>query len=152
MFCKDIAGDDILLKMHKPVKINHIYKPGEDLQALLDRWVKYPNAFLSLRADYRYVTKGSLKDLQSDDVTSILRTPNVQYIGHGGCDVCFDVTFLYDKKFYFSLHRGMEHSSVSFGNELILNDIIVSQDGKIYYDWDMKDTKLKVKDGLLIVE
>ena len=33
------------------------------------------------------------------------------------------------------LHRGIEHSSIQFSKALEINDLIMRQDGTIYYDW-----------------
>jgi organic radical activating enzyme len=144
-FTKDIMRDKSIGKIKRPVKINFLVNDKSNIKQVLDRWFKYDNVFVSFRADYRKVTKASLKDLQDDLVTSILTDPDIVYLTHGGCDVCFDITFCYKNQFYFSLHRGMEHSSIQFANELIINDIIVSQDGYIYYDWDMQLSRIKVK-------
>ena len=151
-FSKNIASDSIVEKIERPIKINHLATNGENVKKVVDRWSKYSNVIVSLRADYRKVTKASLKDLTDDLTNEILNIPGVTYVSHGGCDVCFDIVFCYDGRFYFSLHRGMEYSSILFGNELIINDIIVSQDGDIYYDWDMNTSKLKVKKGILKIK
>lgn len=151
-FSKNIASDGIVRKIRRPIKINFLTTNGSDVAKVVGRWSKYDNVIVSLRADYRKVTRASLKDLTDDLTKSILDIPLVTYVGHGGCDVCFDITFCYDGRFYFSLHRGMEHSSIEFGNELIVNDVIVSGDGFIYYDWDMKESRLKVKKGILKIK
>ena len=109
-------------------------------------------AWVSFRADYRQVTRASLKNLQDSITTSILGTPGVEYLSHGGCDACFDVNFCRNGGQYFSYHRGMEKSSILFGRELVINDVLVSQDGKLYYDWDMEESKLKAKNGILFAE
>lgn len=150
-FSKSIASDNIVEKIERPIKINHLATNGENAKKVVDRWCKYRNVIVSIRADYRKVTRASLKDLTDDLTTEVLRIPGVTYVSHGGCDVCFDIVFCYNSDFYFSIHRGMERSSIQFGNELIVNDIIVSQDGHIYYDWDMEESKLKVKKGVLKV-
>ena len=151
-FSEYIAQDHIVSKLKKPVKVNSIIKKDTNIKKVLDRWCKYSNVFVSFRADYRDITKASLKDLQDDITLAILNTNKVKYLSHGGCDVCFDVNFCYKDTFYFSYHRGMEHSSILFGDELIINDVLVSQDGKLYYDWNQnKDVKLHIKKKQFIV-
>lgn len=151
-FSKQIASDSIAKKIKRPIKINHLVGDGSQVKQVIERWCKYDNVIVSFRADYRKVTRESLKDLTDDLTNQILNIPGVTYVSHGGCDVCFDIVFCYNDNFYFSIHRGMEHSSILFGNELIINDIIISQDGYIYYDWDMDTSKLKVKKDILKVK
>lgn len=136
LFSNDIASDEFITKIEKPIKINSITSENDDFLEKIKRWSKYKNTSLSLRADYRYIKPEDLKTLDCKIVNSILNIKNVNYVNHGGCDVCFNVTFERNG-YYFSYHRGLKKSSVPFGNDkyLIVNDIIIYQDGKTSYDW-----------------
>lgn len=132
-----ISSDEFVKMIHKPIKINSFTSPDDNFLKKIKRWNKYDNVSLSFRADYRNIDFSNLRTLDTDIVNKILSIKHVKYINHGGCDVCFNVGFV-RKGFYFSYHRGMEKSSISFGNNkyLIVNDIIIHQDGEISYDWN----------------
>lgn len=135
-YSDSIASDEFVTRLHKPVKINSCTSLDDDFLAKIKRWKKYDNVFLSLRADYRNITAADLKTLDEGIVNKILSIKHTKYISHGGCDVCFNVEFE-RKGFHFAYHRGLKHSSILFGNGkyLIVNDIIIHQDGEIAYDW-----------------
>lgn len=150
MYSDYIAEDRILTKIKCPIKINCLINNNTDVKAVLKRWYKYKNVYVAFRADYRIITKETLRTLDDEIVLKILNIPNVTHVYHGGCDVCFDITFNYNNIFTFSYHRGLEHSSVPFGDYVVINDIIIWIDGKCYYDWDRTDnTRLKIKGGNL---
>ncbi len=137
MFSKNIASDIFVEMVNCPVKINSVVSKDTNFAARLKRWKNYSNVHVSFRADYRKVTRESLKDLSDPVIGAILEINKVKHVSHGGCDVCFDVSFR-RKNQYFSYHKGLEHSSVPMGNNgeyLIVNDIIIKQDGEISYDW-----------------
>lgn len=154
MFSDYIASDNILNKINKPIKINCFVTNNTDLLAVINRWYKYKNVYLTFRADYRRITKETLRKLDDEIALKILNIKNVKHLYHGGCDVCFDMTFKYADDFIFSYHRGLEHSSISFGdNYVVINDIIIWINGKCYYDWDKcKKTQLKIKNGNIFIK
>lgn len=137
MFSKNIASDIFVEMVNCPVKINSVVNEDTNFAARLKRWKNYSNVYVSFRADYRKVTRESLKDLSDPVIGAILEINKVKHVSHGGCDVCFDVSFR-RKNQYFSYHKGLKHSSVPMGNNgeyLIVNDIIIKQDGETSYDW-----------------
>lgn len=137
MFSKNIASDEFVGMLIKPVKINSVTREGDDFVGKIKRWEKYRNASLSFRADYRRINSQNLRTLDDPVVTSLMNVKHAKHVSHGGCDVCFDVTFR-RKNFYFSYHRGLEHSSLPLGTDgstIIVNDIIIYQDGTLSYDW-----------------
>lgn len=148
MFSKNIAKDGIVRMLNVPVKINALLKDGSKVETYLKRWESYNNVSISFRADYREVTRETLRLLSDPILDKMYEIGGAQYLRHGGCDVCFDVVFLYNNHMFFSYHRGLESSSVPFGSNLLVNDVIVFQDGVIAYDWD-RTKRLKAKNGLL---
>lgn len=149
-FSPNILKDEDIAKIHRSVKINVLTTEKTDIKAYIDRWKKYNNVYLSFRADYRKITKDNLRSLSEPIINNIYafrEKERCKHVHHGGCDVCFDITFLLKTKkkpFYFGLHRGLEHSSFIAGPYLFINDIIIHQDGLITYDWD-RNSKLKTK-------
>ena len=146
-----IATDNFVSLVKVPVKINILATEDTNILDCIERWSKYKNTRISFRADYRTVTISNLRLLSDDFLDKIYQIPDVQYIGHGGCDVCFDVSFQYKHDFIFSYHKGLEHSSVHFGNNLLVNDLIIFQDGKVAYDWD-REKRLQVKHGQILLK
>lgn len=136
LFSPNIFTDKMIGKLSVPVKINCVMSKNFDIETLLERWSKVKNVRLSLREDYRYVTKENLRDLNDETTQNLLNY--CDYLNHGGCDVCFDIKMQY-KDLLVSLHRGLELSSIELGDTIIVNDIVVKPDGNIYYDWDDKN-------------
>jgi len=133
----NIIDDVHIDRINKPVRINCIINETSNIKEIIDRWQSH-NVRLTFRADYRYIDYSNLKNISNEVTNKIISIHDVKYIGHGGCDVCFDVEFLYKDQMYLSYHRGLEKSSIQLGNNIIINDIIIRQDGKIMYDWDGK--------------
>lgn len=150
-FNEQIASDSFVSKIQIPVKINILAKEETIVANYLKRWDDYSNVRLSFRADYRTVTPASLRQLSDEFLAKIYQMENVSYVGHGGCDVCFDVGFQTKNGFYFSYHRGLESSSIEFGDHLQINDILIFQDGRLAYDWD-REKRLKVKNKTSMVK
>lgn len=148
MFSKNIAKDGIVRMFNVPVKINALLKDGSKIDTYLKRWEPYENVSISFRADYRQVTRETLRLLSDPVLDKMYKTKGVEYLRHGGCDVCFDVVFSYNNRMLFSYHKGLESSSVPFGSNLLVNDVIVFQDGVIAYDWD-RTKRLKAKKNVL---
>lgn len=135
-FNSNIFTDELISKIDKPVKINCVIQDGLSIPILLDRWNKVKNCRLSLRADYTKITTANLKTLNDDVISNLLLY--CSYISHGGCDVCFDVSFAYNN-LNISYHKGLEFSSIQIGNTILINDIIIKPNGASYYDWDDKE-------------
>lgn len=135
-FSPNIFTDELIGKIDKPVKINCVIQDGISIPVILDRWSKFKNCRLSLRADYTKITNANLKSLDDDVISTLLLY--CSYVSHGGCDVCFDVKFKYNK-LDVSYHKGLEFSSIQIGNTILVNDIIIKPNGACYYDWDDKE-------------
>lgn len=87
---------------------------------------------ISFRRDYTTVdNRNDLTD--DDDVVDRL----VDLFGHyteSGCQVCHDNVFKGGKVHY---HRGYKNTSiVNLLGDVVVNDLIIKQDGKLYLDWE----------------
>lgn len=124
---------DVLHELHIPVKLNCVLTGEEkysDLFEFVYKWQKKVNT-ISFRKDYRLVVTDD--DLKGEDLTLlILKDVFGNYTSHG-CDVCNDDVFKDGKVHY---HRGKENTLIKKENCIVVNDIIIKQDGKLYLDWN----------------
>jgi organic radical activating enzyme len=139
----DYINDELLynIKLNKSyIRINSVISnewlnPSDEdkckIKNFIDYWLKYSND-VSFRWDYRKVK--NMDDLKS------LNNPFVQFLGSflnykssSGCLVCND-DYFEDGRVHF--HRGMMRTSIKFQDNLLINDIIIKQDGSVYLDWD----------------
>ena len=86
---------------------------------------------ISFRRDYRTVK--TEEDLRGEDTTLLTLKDIFGDYTSGGCEVCNDDVFKNGKVHY---HRGKESTLIKKKNSLIVNDIIIKQDGSLYLDWD----------------
>lgn len=93
---------------------------------------------ISFRGDYtKVVDQNTLRGLDHPILDVLFEDRSLEYLGSGGCLVCNNNDFYQPSSdTYVCLHRGYEHSLVKKGHNLILNDIIIKQDGRILFDWD----------------
>lgn len=140
-FNGNIFTDEQISAITKPIRINCLVSNTTSIFSVIKRWQHIPNCHVVFRADYRKVTQSTLKTLNDPFINQCTKYAN--YVSHGGCDVCEDIVFYsHYTKTYFSYHRGLEKSSLRIGDTIIINDLIIKQDGSMYYDWDFK------KDGI----
>lgn len=142
-------NDELLynIKLNKCyIRVNSVISndwtnPSEEdknkIKNFINYWLKYSND-VSFRWDYRKVK--NMDDLKS------LNNPFVQFLGSflqyersSGCLVCNDDYFENGRVHF---HRGMMKTSIKFQNNLLVNDIIIKQDGSIYLDWDSNKINL----------
>lgn len=91
---------------------------------------------ISFRADYTKIKdQNDLRGLDYPLLNILFNMTDLEYLSSGGCLVCNNNDFK-KGRIYISLHRGYEHSLVIAGNNYIINDIIIKQDGSILMDWD----------------
>ena len=133
LFSGNIMKDEWIGKINKPVRINCIVLDELNVEDVLNRWKPYSNVTIVFRADYRKITKATLKDLTDPFIDAL--SSKASYQSHGGCDVCFDVCFDNDGQ-SIHYHKGLEYSSFMLGDNLFVNDVIIRQNGEISYDWD----------------
>lgn len=99
---------------------------------------------VNFRKDYRYCNQTNLNDCYDPTMATLMSMPNMLYVGQGGCLVCRNDIFwprnilendkdgVIHRVVY---HRGTEQSSLRFGDLLVINDLVIKQDGEIRYDW-----------------
>lgn len=150
---RNIASDETIKKIEKPVRINVVEKSPDsfgidEIERLAKRWekVKKEDDFslvLNLRCDYEKQKPELLHDLTQSKIISAL-ADNYFYYDHTFCDVC-DSCFFFKldenrkRKIGICYHRGLSKTALHFGKVMQVNDLIVTQDGNIYYDWDYKE-------------
>lgn len=137
--CKlsNIASAEDLDLIDKPIRINTMFSNDDisnvdKLEELICEFGK-KRRDINIREDYRHVTLDTLKS--RNKLFSYL-CERYDYLASECCMVCNTDYFSVDDSFVCSYHRGLERSSVIFGDKCYVNDIIVAQDGKIYKDWD----------------
>jgi len=136
-FYEDVLPINIfahLIKKH--IKLNVVLSKEfnlEEFKQFVEPYRPLENVSICIRADYRNITKDTLKN--RDDVFEKLIL-EYEYESSGGCMVCNDDRF-WDDDTLISYHRGLEHSKVIYGNKIFVNDILITIDGQIYDDWDL---------------
>lgn len=96
---------------------------------------------VNLRKDYTICNQANLNDCCDSIMQTLMSMPDLHYIGHGGCLVCRnDVFALNDESENnriprLTYHRGVENTSLRYGDFLIINDLVIKPDGEIRYDW-----------------
>ena len=123
---------DILHLCKIPVKLNCVLTGKErynDLFEFVYKWQKQVDT-ISFRKDYRAVRTDD--ELRAEDATLLMLKDIWGDYTSGGCEVCNDDVFKGGKVHY---HRGKESTLIDEKTCLIVNDIIVKQDGSLYLDW-----------------
>lgn len=135
-FYEDILGVQDFHRITKPIKVNIVLSKKFDIEEFKKFAEPYfkTDAVLSIRADYRFITKDNLKN--RDEIFEAL-IKEFEYESSGGCMVCNDDVFWHEKT-RIHYHRGMESSKVIYGNKAFINDVIITIDGQIYDDWNFK--------------
>lgn len=124
-------------KIKKPVRINSVITRGNlDIYSINEFINRYSPHTINFRADYRNVTKDTLKT--QDDIFTFL-FENFKWRGNNGCLVCntdYFTDIYYNNICY---HRGLERSCVIVGNNKYhyINDVIIDIHGNIHKDWDL---------------
>ena len=135
---ENVATIEEIDQIKKPVRINCVIPYVRASNArLLEFIYKYgkKNRDINLREDYRITTIETLKGFNS---LFIWLAETFDYIETESCMVCNSDYFSVKDEFICAYHRGLQYSSVTIGDKCYINDIIVSQNGNIYKDWDKK--------------
>jgi hypothetical protein len=136
---KGVADINTISRIKKPIRVNTVINKNfsfDKFKEFVKEWGS-DNRMINLRADYTKLDTTSLK--ARDDIETMLST-EYMFNGAGGCLVCHSSTFIADNCFI-QYHRGLMYSSVKMGEKTYVNDVIITPDGKMYKDWDMKDDK-----------
>lgn len=138
-FCESVLPYSEFKRIKKPIRLNVVLSGEFNIDAFMEFIAPLrglcKNMVICLRADYRKVTKETLKN--RDPVFDALME-QFEYAGSSGCMVCNDDRF-YDDDLVVSYHRGLEHSLVVYGDKRYVNDVLVTMDGMVYPDWDMAE-------------
>ena len=124
---------EVLHQCNIPVKLNCVLTGKENYSELFEfvyKWQKQVNV-ISFRRDYKSVE--TEEDLRGEDSTLLTLQDIFGDYTSGGCEVCNDDIFKGGKVHY---HRGKEKTLIEKKSHLIVNDIIIKQDGSLYLDWD----------------
>ncbi len=144
--------DELIKKIYKntivKLRINSVLlNVTAELKRVSD-FIKYYSKFvhsINFRGDYTKVkNQDDLRGLDEPILNILFNLSYLYYISSGGCLVCNNNDFITNNDVLVSYHRGYEHSLVKKGRYLILNDIIIKQDGKILSDWDGEELNLKL--------
>ena len=92
---------------------------------------------INLRKDYTECTQANLNDCLDPTMQTLMGMVDMPYKGGGGCLVCRnDVFWPNDDAIHrLTYHRGTESTSLRYGDLMVINDIVIKQDGEIRYDW-----------------
>ena len=92
---------------------------------------------INLRKDYTDCTQANLNDCFDPIMQTLMGMPDMPYKGGGGCLVCRnDVFWPNDDAIHrLTYHRGTESTSLRYGDLMVINDLVIKQDGEIRYDW-----------------
>lgn len=140
---RNIADDDAILMIRKPVRINCVINDPAVINTVVARWtaLKHPALEVSFRADFTKTDPAKLHN-PYDSVTLHLVQNDWEYVDHTFCHVCDTVIFKTPDNFYIRYHRGLKTTSIRLpysGNNIEVNDFVISQDGKVYFDWDLTE-------------
>lgn len=145
LFFNNGVCHDYMIGYLKPkVHINVVAPDNETLEYYIRRyrWVAeirkscgFGSLTICIRADFRKINQDSLHNIDDEMLKSI---GNLGYklLKHTYCNVCDTYDFEIEDGFYISYHRGLENTSIEYGDTIEVNDIVVFPDGTICYDWD----------------
>lgn len=138
-------SDIFIPEIIKPKRINCVLYRDYTNEQLLDFIDLYSgrNRIINFRADYTKINHMTLRDPNTAFIKTLC-SMGLSYMNTSGCLVCNTDYFLTPGRYTVAYHRGIEHSCVIFGDNIVVNDIIIKQDGNIYYDWDGKDINIEL--------
>lgn len=126
------------------IRVNSVIRGNEGcaqirkfITAILEPCREFGVWSINFRKDYTECTQANLNDCHDPFVDTLMGMRDLTYQGHGGCLVCRnDVFWPQDDMMHrVTYHRGVERSSLRYGDFLVINDFVIKQDGEIRYDW-----------------
>lgn len=147
----NILEDEYILLINKPVKINVVLSDDnshpDKLNEIIERWSVInelkdkKNISVSFRRNYN--TKDTNKLHYPDQhLIDLWGLSSEGLLGTTQCDVCYTANFNRGDLNY-GYHKGYPLTSVDLGNNVCsINDIVISQDGHLSYDWDRRDDNI----------
>lgn len=132
----NVADKTFIKRIKKPIRINSVITTIEAVGDFIHEWGSVsPNIMINLRADYRKVTKKTLKI--RDGIDDYL-LEHFMYKGTTSCMVC-NSEFFGGEFGTICYHRGLEKSSLLFPDKCFVNDVIVYPNGRVCKDWNPDD-------------
>ena len=126
------------------VRVNSIIRGNESsaqirkfVSAILATRKEFGVWSINFRKDYTECTQANLNDCRDPFLSTLMCMEDFTYQGHGGCLVCRNDVFWPrdDEMHRVTYHRGVESTSLRYGDFLVINDFVIKQDGEIRYDW-----------------
>jgi hypothetical protein len=126
------------------IRVNSVIRGNEGgaqirkfISAILEPRGEFGVRSINFRKDYTECTQANLNDCHDPFLSTLMGMEDLSYQGHGGCLVCRNDVFWPrgDMSHRVTYHRGVESTSLRYGDFLIINDLVIKQDGEIRYDW-----------------
>lgn len=126
------------------IRVNSVIRGNEGgaqirkfISAILEPCREFGIWSINFRKDYTECTQANLNDCHDPFMDTLMGMQDLTYQGHGGCLVCRNDVFWPqgDMMHRVTYHRGVEQSSLRYGDLLVINDFVIKQDGEIRYDW-----------------
>ena len=138
MLC-DIATDDKIAMIQKPVRINCVVK-NQNISKVIERW-NGTGVHLYFRKDFNIEQDFTELHNPYDELTMKLIADGFGFKSHTQCNVCDTTIFEKDGQIV-AYHKGQKNSSIQVGEHLEINDLIIDQTGAFTFDWGKNDLRI----------
>lgn len=138
-FLCDIATDDKIAMIQKPVRINCVVK-NQDISKVIARW-NGTRVHLYFRKDFNIEQDSTELHNPYDELTMKLIADGFGFKSHTQCNVC-DTTIFEKEGQIVAYHKGQKNSSIQVGEYLEINDLIIDQTGAFTFDWGKNDLRI----------
>lgn len=135
----DIATDDRISEIQKPVRINCVVK-NQDISKVIERW-NGTGVHLYFRKDFNIEQDFVELHNPYDELTMKLIADGFAFNSHIQCNVC-DTTFFEKGGQIVAYHKGQKNSSIQIGEYLEINDLIIDQTGVFTFDWGENNLRI----------
>ena len=135
----DIATDDKISMIQKPVRINCVVK-NQDISKVIERW-NGTGVHLYFRKDFNIEQDFTELHNPYDELTMKLIAGGFTFKSHTQCNVC-DTTIFEKNGQIVAYHKGQKNSSIQTGEHLEINDLIIDQTGVFTFDWGKNDLRI----------
>ena len=135
----DIATDDKIAMIQKPVRINCVVK-NQDISKVIERW-NGTGVHLYFRKDFNIEQDFVELHNPYDELTMKLIEGGFTFKSHTQCNVCDTTVFEKDGQIV-AYHKGQKNSSIQIGEILEINDLIIDQTGAFTFDWGKNDLRI----------
>lgn len=135
----DIATDDKIAEIQKPVRINCVVKK-QDISKVIERW-NGTGVHLYFRKDFNIEQDFTELHNPYDELTMKLFADGFSFRSHTQCNVCDTTVFEKDGQVV-AYHKGQKNSSIQIGEILEINDLIIDQTGAFTFDWGKNDLRI----------